>query len=91
MRCPGLLLNPAAPMRNIVRGLLLKGNTMETNVMTFLRKILSLSCVLLLSASAWGQAAKPEPVITHIPAGAMGFVVVNDLQSMTGKVDKFMD
>lgn len=59
--------------------------------MTCLRKILSLSCVLLLSASAWGQVAKPEPVITHIPAGAMGFVVVNDLQSMTGKVDKFMD
>ena len=59
--------------------------------MTYLRKILSLSCVLLFSASSWGQAAKPEPVISHIPAGSMGFVVVSNLESMTGKVDKFVD
>jgi len=78
-------------MRSIVRELLLKGNTKETNVMTYLRKILSLSCVLLFSASSWGQAAKPEPVISHIPAGSMGFVVVSNLESMTGKVDKFVD
>lgn len=58
--------------------------------MTCLRKILSLSCVLVLSATAWGQAAIPEPVIGHIPAGAMGFVVVNNIESMTGKVDKFI-
>ena len=59
--------------------------------MTCMRKILSLSCVLLLSAAAWGQTVKPEPVIGHIPAGAMGFVVVNNLESMTGKVDKFIE
>jgi len=59
--------------------------------MTCLRKILSLSCVLVLSATAWGQAVKPEPVIGHIPAGAMGFVVVNNLESMTSKIDKFID
>jgi len=54
------------------------------------RRILAISCVLLLSASAWAQADKTEPVITHIPAGSMGFVVVPSIEGMTGKIDKFI-
>jgi hypothetical protein len=54
------------------------------------RKILSVSFVLLLSASAWAQADKPEPVISHIPAGSMGFVVAPSIEGMTGKIDKFI-
>jgi hypothetical protein len=58
--------------------------------MVSLRRILSISCILLLSASAWAQADKPEPVISHIPAGSMGFVVVPSVEAMTGKIDKFI-
>jgi hypothetical protein len=58
--------------------------------MASLRRILSISCILLLSASAWAQADKPEPVISHIPAGSMGFVVVPSIEAMTGKIDKFI-
>ncbi len=54
------------------------------------RKILSVSFVMLLSASAWAQTDKPEPVISHIPAGSMGFVVVPSIDGMTGKIDKFI-
>ena len=54
------------------------------------RKILSISFVLLLSAPAWAQADKPEPVISHIPAGSMGFVVAPSIEGMTGKIDKFI-
>jgi hypothetical protein len=58
--------------------------------MASLKRILSISCILLLSASAWAQADKPEPVISHIPAGSMGFVVVPSIEAMTGKIDKFI-
>ena len=58
--------------------------------MASLKRILSISCILLLSASAWAQADKPEPVISHIPAGSMGFVVAPSIEAMTGKIDKFI-
>jgi hypothetical protein len=54
------------------------------------REILSISFVLLFSAPAWAQADKPEPVISHIPAGSMGFVVVPSIEGMAGKIDKFI-
>jgi len=60
--------------------------------------------VAAMSAAAFGQAAgagappqpaaapmpPAEPVLSHIPAGAMGFAVVNNLQSGTEKLDKFL-
>jgi len=57
--------------------------------MTRQRSILTISCLLLLSASAFGQAA-PEPVLTHIPAESMGFIIVPSAQGMTDKIDKFI-
>lgn len=51
--------------------------------------ILTVFCTLVLSVSAFGQAA-PEPVINHIPAGSMGYVIVPSLQGMTDKVDKLI-
>ncbi len=54
------------------------------------RRILAISCVLLLSAIARAQADKTEPVISHIPAGSMGFVVVPSIEGMTGNIDKFI-
>ena len=54
-------------------------------------------CIAFVSGLAWGQAPPTtttvpvtppvEPVMSHIPAGAMGFVVVNNIQSLTGNVE----
>ena len=57
--------------------------------MTRQRWILTICCTLAMSALAFGQAA-PEPVITHIPAGSMGYVIVPSVEGMTGKIDKFI-
>ena len=51
--------------------------------------------LLLVSASGlWAQntaATGPaESVLKHIPAGAMGYVVVNNIQDTTTKIEKFM-
>jgi hypothetical protein len=60
--------------------------------MTSLRKIVVLACVLSVAASAWAQAApaKAEPVLSRIPAGTMGFVVVNNVQATAGRIDKLL-
>ena len=55
-----------------------------------LRKSLVLACVLVTASGAWAQE-KIEPVLTHVPAGAMGFVVVHEAKALAGKVDKFVD
>lgn len=54
-------------------------------------------CVLLLGFSSWGpgsaalgQGAEVEAVLDHIPAGSLGFIVVNNVKATTDKVDKFL-
>lgn len=42
------------------------------------------------SPAAPAPAKKPQPVIKQIPAGAMGFVVINDIKAFTDSLDKFL-
>ena len=61
--------------------------------MRALRVSVVMLCVLAWPASALAQAAaaaKPQAVIQHIPAGALGYVVVNNVQSATDKIDQFL-
>lgn len=61
--------------------------------MTSLRKTVVLACVLSMAVGAWAQAAEPpkvEPVLSRIPAGTMGFVVVNNVRATAGRVDKLL-
>ncbi len=64
------------------------------------RSFVALVCVVFLTVSAWGQTQpatttapvmpKAEPVMKHIPAGAMGFVVVNNIQDSAARTEKFL-
>ncbi len=64
------------------------------------RTLLGFLCVVSLAGGAWAQVEPtattapalptPEPVITHIPAGAMGFVVVNNIQESINRVEKLL-
>ena len=56
------------------------------------REMIVALCIVGIASAvgAQGTAAKVEPVLKHIPAGAAGFVVVNDVASLVGKVEKLM-
>jgi len=68
--------------------------------MRALRYCVVLVCVVSFVAGAWAQApaAKPavvvlpkaEPVLSHVPAGTLGFVVINNLQSSTANLEVFL-
>ncbi|MDY6913706.1 MAG: hypothetical protein SVT52_04535 [Planctomycetota bacterium] len=64
--------------------------------MRLLQTYFAVVLVALAAAVALAQEAapmpmpKPEPIISHIPAGTMGFVVVNDVQATTEKVESFL-
>jgi len=65
-----------------------------------MRKIhvaVTIGLVLAFGSGMWAQdttakapAAPAESVLKHIPAGAMGYVVVNNVQNTITKVEKFM-
>ena len=65
------------------------------------RTLLTLTCALSVTAAVFAQATKPAstgpamppagPVIKQIPAGAMGFAVVNNIQTTMGNVEKFVE
>lgn len=42
------------------------------------------------SGAAGASGAKIEPVLSHLPAGSMGFVVINNAKAMADKVDKLL-
>lgn len=57
-------------------------------------------CVLFLTGTsgtpAWAQTEAPVgpapgAVLSHIPTGAMGFLVVNDVEKLTGKIDDYVE
>ena len=54
----------------------------------------TIALLLAFTSGLWAQdtaAKKPaESVLKHIPAGAMGYVVVNNVQETITKVEKFM-
>jgi hypothetical protein len=54
----------------------------------------TITLLLALTSGIWAQdtaaEAPAESVLKHIPAGAMGYVVVNDVQNTITKVEKFM-
>jgi len=63
------------------------------------RLLLTVTVVGCLVAAAGAQdkaAAKPpakpkfEPVLSHIPDGAMGYVVINNIKAATGRIDTFL-
>jgi len=58
------------------------------------RTVLLCACVLSISAGAWGQTATPlpkiEPALDHIPAGAMGYVVIRDLKKSLGDLHDYL-
>ena len=62
------------------------------------RNVVLSACALLGASGAWGQNAgtvKPagpavEPVLSHIPAGSLGFVVIPNIRSTVAKADKFI-
>jgi len=57
-----------------------------------LRSLAICLAVAGVSMTALGQEpATIEPVTTHIPASAMGFIVINDLKGATGRLEKFID
>ena len=63
--------------------------------MTSSRNVVAAACVLLVAASVPAQPAatpmpKPEPVLSHLPAGALGFAVIPGAQATAEKVDKFL-
>jgi hypothetical protein len=63
-----------------------------------LTKMLSVAVCLFAVGVAFGQTTAPAPttkpagaILEQIPAGSMGFVVVPEVRSRTGQVDKFME
>ena len=62
--------------------------------MRSLRTVLLWACVLSIGAGAWGQTATPppkiEPALDHIPAGAMGYVVIRDLKKSLGDLHDYL-
>jgi len=66
------------------------------------RIALTLAFVTLLAATAAGQGApattapqpkpmpKAEPVLKHIPAGTLGYLVVNDITATNGRLSRFL-
>jgi hypothetical protein len=62
------------------------------------RNVAVLLCVSLVASGAWAQEAgapkqaypKAEPVLSHIPAGSLGFAVIPNAQAAAGRVDKFI-
>jgi len=60
-----------------------------------LRTILVVLCVVSLPVAGYAQgagapAAKADPVLKLIPAGSLGYVVVNDLKGALANMDKFI-
>jgi hypothetical protein len=64
------------------------------------RRFPAFLCVLFLTGVVCAQPAatatvpampKAEPVMKHIPAGTMGFVVVNDVKGTLGRVESFLN
>jgi hypothetical protein len=49
--------------------------------------VLATTCV---GAHAQEAAATTEPVLSHIPAGAMGYIVVNDVRATGDNIDRFI-
>jgi len=53
-------------------------------------------CVVSLTAGAWAQvpASKPmpkaEPVLNHIPAGSLGYVIIPNIDKTIANVEKFL-
>ena len=66
--------------------------------MSSLRNVVVFACVLLVASGAWAQEPgaagqaypKVEPVLSHIPAGSLGFAVIPNARGTAGKVDKFI-
>jgi len=72
-----------------------------------LRTVLVAICLLSAASGAWAEAPpvkvppakappakampKAEPILTHMPAGSAGFVIINNAKATAGKVDKFID
>ena len=61
-----------------------------------LTTIATVLCVVSLTAGVWAQtsAAKPmpkaEPVLNHIPAGSLGYLIVPNIDRTMGNVEKFL-
>ena len=64
------------------------------------RILLALAAGMLMSAAAHAQpkaTTKPKPkpkaesVLSHIPAGALGFIIVNDMRALARKADGLLD
>jgi len=50
-----------------------------------------LACLLIVAVAGGAAQAKPaEPVIGHIPAGTMGYLVLNNADGALKKVEKFL-
>lgn len=66
--------------------------------MSLFRNTIVCSCVLLMASGAFTQGAdapkqdfpKVEPVLSHMPAGSLGFAVIPNARLTAGKVDKFI-
>lgn len=62
--------------------------------MRVLRVTLAAMLLLSLSTGVWAQetpaAAKVESVLTHVPAGAMGFAVVKNVKALGANIDGFL-
>jgi len=53
------------------------------------RIVITIGLILTSASGLWAQNAPAEPVLKHIPAGAIGYVVVNNIQNTIDKVEKF--
>jgi len=61
--------------------------------MRAVRTVVTMSCVLCLAAAGLAQPAKDPAapsVLSHIPAGSLGFFVVNNVKATTDTVDKYL-
>ncbi|MFP4052311.1 MAG: hypothetical protein ACLFV7_00420 [Phycisphaerae bacterium] len=63
--------------------------------MRFTRMTAGVLCIAMLASLSMAQVpgipgAKKDTVLTQVPSGSMGVVVINDLDTMAGKIDKFI-
>jgi hypothetical protein len=66
-------------------------NRAKETTMRTLKTLAVVSFIAALSVGAVAQGAvKADPVLKQIPAGTMGFAVVNNLKDALGNVDKFI-
>lgn len=60
------------------------------------RLLIAVTLVIALVAPLWAQEAATKPavpaaaILTQLPAGTMGYMVVNEVQATLGNVDKFL-